>query len=165
MNETPPNTKSLSLGHSFLLCKISMVPSSCESRQGRGATCVAHAWVTIPTGALTLSPHRTTSLTSHLTQEGTPRLHLRGYFSGPVQKGGKTDYFQVFKKYPINFLLFQRTTEMSMLSHVHLSFFFFFWLQLEAFRILVHQPRTEPRPPAMEAKNLNHWTDREVPLM
>ena len=48
-------------------------------------------------GALTLSPHCTTSLTSHLTQEGTLRLHLRGYFSGPVQKEAKQIIFRSLK--------------------------------------------------------------------
>ena len=31
--------------------------------------------------------------------------------------------------------------------------------------ILVPWPGIKPVPPAMEAQSLNHWTDREVPLM
>ena len=29
--------------------------------------------------------------------------------------------------------------------------------------ILVPQPGTEPKSPAVEAQSLNHWTSREVP--
>ena len=31
-------------------------------------------------------------------------------------------------------------------------------------RILVPQPGMEPLPPAVETRNLNHWTAREVPI-
>ena len=33
-----------------------------------------------------------------------------------------------------------------------------------ACRILVPQPGIEPVPPAVEARSLNHWTAREVPI-
>ena len=39
-------------------------------------------------------------------------------------------------------------------------FFFSFWI---ACRVLVPQPGIEPTPLAVEVKNLNHWTSREVP--
>ena len=42
-------------------------------------------------------------------------------------------------------------------------FFFFFWPQCTACRVLVSQPESEPTPPAMEARSPNHWTAREVP--
>ena len=62
----------------------------------------------------------------------------------------------------------------------NLSFSFFFWLYwvlvaahrsfVEAgelscgIRGLVLQPRMEPRPPAVWAQSLSHWTTREVPV-
>ena len=42
---------------------------------------------------------------------------------------------------------------------------FFFRLRHVACGILVPQPRIEPVPPAVEARRLNHWTAREVPMM
>ena len=47
-------------------------------------------------------------------------------------------------------------------SRNFLSFFFFF-IALHAMRLLVPQPGTEPKLPAVEAWNFNHWTTREVP--
>ena len=41
--------------------------------------------------------------------------------------------------------------------------FFFFWPCHAACGILVPQPGIEPTSPALEARNLNHWTAREVP--
>ena len=43
-----------------------------------------------------------------------------------------------------------------------LNFFFFFGFAV--CRILVSQPGIEPSPPALEVKNLNHWTAREVTM-
>ena len=40
---------------------------------------------------------------------------------------------------------------------------FFFWPRPTACGILVSQPGMEPKPPALEARSLNHWTVREVP--
>ena len=37
---------------------------------------------------------------------------------------------------------------------------FFFWLC--SMQDLSSQPGIEPRPPALEVQNLNHWTAREV---
>ena len=42
------------------------------------------------------------------------------------------------------------------------SFFFFFWSQLAACGILVPQLGMEPKPPALGAWSLNHWTTMEV---
>ena len=44
------------------------------------------------------------------------------------------------------------------------SFFFLFWPQQEACRILAPQPGIKPVPPAVEAQSPNHWTAREVPI-
>ena len=41
-------------------------------------------------------------------------------------------------------------------------FTFFFFFDLEAFRILVPWPEIKPGPPA-EVQSLNHWTTKEVP--
>ena len=41
----------------------------------------------------------------------------------------------------------------------------FFWPCREARGILVPRPGIEPAPPALEARSLNHWTTREVPVM
>ena len=48
-------------------------------------------------------------------------------------------------------------------SKVSLSFFFF-WPCHTACGILVPRPGIEPVPPAVEARGLNHWTTREVPI-
>ena len=40
----------------------------------------------------------------------------------------------------------------------------FFWLPRTVCGILVPQPGTEPAPPAVEARSLNHWAAREVSL-
>ena len=42
-------------------------------------------------------------------------------------------------------------------------FFFNFWLYRAACGILVPQPGIEPAPPAVEVRNLNHCTAKEVP--
>ena len=41
--------------------------------------------------------------------------------------------------------------------------FFFFLPRRVACGILLPRPGTEPTPPAMEVRSLNHWTAREVP--
>ena len=38
-----------------------------------------------------------------------------------------------------------------------------FWRHHVAYRILVPRQGIETVPPALEVKNLNHWTTREVP--
>ena len=43
--------------------------------------------------------------------------------------------------------------------------FFFFFLPHHACGILVPPPGMEPTPPALEARRLNHWTAREVPVL
>ena len=48
-----------------------------------------------------------------------------------------------------------------LLSLISLPFFFFF--DLEAFRILVLWPGIKPGPPAVEVQSFNHWTTKEVP--
>ena len=48
----------------------------------------------------------------------------------------------------------------------HLCFVFYnFGVHHEAWGILVPQPRIKPMLPAVEAQRLNHWTNREVPLI
>ena len=44
-------------------------------------------------------------------------------------------------------------------------YLFVYWLCLVAYGILVPQPRIKPVPPALEARSLNHWTAREVPVV
>ena len=44
------------------------------------------------------------------------------------------------------------------------SLLFRFWPRLAAYCFLVPQPGIEPAPPAVEARGLNHWTAREVPV-
>ena len=41
----------------------------------------------------------------------------------------------------------------------------FFLSHRTACGILVPQPGMEPMPPAVEARGLNHWTAREVPVL
>ena len=41
--------------------------------------------------------------------------------------------------------------------------FIYLWLHHEACRILILQSGIEPRPPAVEVRNPNHWTARELP--
>ena len=43
--------------------------------------------------------------------------------------------------------------------------FFYFWLHHAACGILIPRPGTEPMPPAVEVRSLNHWTTREVPWL
>ena len=45
-----------------------------------------------------------------------------------------------------------------------LNFILFFWPCCTACRILVPWPGLKPSPPAVEARRLNHWTAREVPV-
>ena len=48
-------------------------------------------------------------------------------------------------------------------SFLNAIYLFTFWLHHAACGISVRQLRIEPMPPAVEARNLNHWTAREVP--
>ena len=43
--------------------------------------------------------------------------------------------------------------------------FGFFWPCLAACWSLIPRPGVESVPPAVEARSLNHWTARDVPLM
>jgi len=45
------------------------------------------------------------------------------------------------------------------------NYFFIFWSHHAAYVILVPQPRIELVPPAVEARNPNHRTTREVPTV
>ena len=45
-------------------------------------------------------------------------------------------------------------------SCAYIFFFFFFWRC--SMQDLSSQPGIEPRPPALEVQNLNHWNAREV---
>ena len=45
---------------------------------------------------------------------------------------------------------------------VVLTFFFFFFFWRCSMQDLSSQPGIEPRPPALEVQNLNHWNAREV---
>ena len=61
-------------------------------------------------------------------------------------------------------ILILMKSSLSVLSFIDLaSNRFFFWLRRVACGILVPPPGLEPVPPAVEARNLNHWTLREVP--
>ena len=53
----------------------------------------------------------------------------------------------------------------SSLTGRNLVLSFFFWPCFVAYELLVPQPGTEPRPPALGARSLNHWTTREVPKL
>ena len=48
---------------------------------------------------------------------------------------------------------------------VRSSYSLFFWPSHGACRILVPQPWIEPASPEVEARNLNHWTAREVQVL
>ena len=43
--------------------------------------------------------------------------------------------------------------------------YFFFWLHHVACGIPVPRPGVKPKPPAVEAQSLNHWTAREFPSL
>ena len=49
-------------------------------------------------------------------------------------------------------------------SQIRKAFFFFLQCHL-ACGILVPWPGIKPTPPALEAQSLNHWTNREVPII
>ena len=49
-------------------------------------------------------------------------------------------------------------------SYILFFFNFYLFFGRAACGILVAQTGIEPAPPALEARSLNHWTAREVPL-
>ena len=56
-------------------------------------------------------------------------------------------------------------TQMKQVSLFFYRPFFFFWTCHLSRGILVPQPGTEPEPPALEARSLNPWTARDIPLL
>ena len=60
-------------------------------------------------------------------------------------------------------LLSQGSLGCETLWHKLCSFYFLFWSWNAACGILLPRPGIEPAAPALEVRNLNHWTAREVP--
>ena len=60
--------------------------------------------------------------------------------------------------------LFHLTLAVSLWGNNYFLDLFFFWLYHAAWGILVLRPGIETTPPALEARSLNHWTAREVPI-
>ena len=76
----------------------------------------------------------------------------------------------------IPFEIINSETYCRFMDYLNLSFFIFYfftikklfiylWPHLEACGILAPQPGIELKSPALEAWSLNHWIDREIPLL
>ena len=98
----------------------------------------------------------------------TPFLHTGGHWEAPgsesvcqaVSSSVWTEHkpFSTFRKW-----ISKCCSGLEPAFFFKMNYYLFIWPQRVACGILVPQSGTEPRPPVLEARSLNHWTAGEVP--